>query len=216
MFELDGQFKAKESPEQRVDVDSLKETAVEIGNEGDLEKLAGTRIEDLETMMMGLQENGQKRIENTSATIGLTPEKIAQVEETIEVKSRLERIFQRGKELIGAAKEKIMEIITSEEFGEIVEATPFAGGVKKIGESISGQKLSGEKIEGFKRLTHGMKGASDVVTDFIATKKVEKGARLVHVGKKTAEGVKANPETMTKLGKKILGSKKENINDIGK
>lgn len=207
-------FNPREKIPQPENLDTIEEVSIESAPE--LEELAEKRSNDLEVEAANLENDGQKRIENAITAIGLTQEKIDQNKEIPKLRSKLERIFQKGKELARDAKEKILEIIASEEFGEIVEAMPFAGGVKKMSESISGQKLSGEKLKGLKRLTRGIKGATDVVTDFIETKKVEKGGRLSYVGKKTAEGVRTNPETMAKLGKKILGSKKENINDIGK
>ncbi|MFH0969308.1 MAG: hypothetical protein V1804_02270 [Patescibacteria group bacterium] len=187
--------------------DTIKDAHIE--SESEIEELAQERSNNLEIEATNLESDGTKRIENANNSIGLAPEKIEEAKATFGLQEKLGGVYEKGKALAQEGKEKIGQVVTTKEFNQIADATPFIGGAKKVVESVAGKTLSGEELKGMERVKHGVKGGIDLGLDIAAVGEVEKGARLAYAGKKIAEGVKQNPEAVANLGKKIL-SQKEN------
>lgn len=184
-----------------------KEAAIE--SEQELKQLVQERSSNLDIEVINIEKNGQKRIENANNSINLSTEKIEETKSTFDLGEKLGGISEKARSLAQEGREKIGQAVTSKEFNQIADTTPFVGGTKKVFESVAGKTLDGEELEGMKRLKHGVKGGIDLGLDITAVGEVKKGARLAYAGKKIVEGVKKNPEAVANLGKKILEKKDE-------
>lgn len=184
----------------------------ELGNfedEDNIRRLGEERILKLDSEGQFLEKDGSRMAEDFNKVIGLLGAKFESLKEKFGLNNKLKKISERAAALAEEAKAKIIEIMKTEEFSQIVDATPFVGGAKRVAESFAGKTLSGEALSGTQRLKHGTEGAVNIGTDFEGIGEVKKGAKLAHIGKKIAGGIKSNPEVLKNLGKKIITRKKE-------
>ncbi len=160
-------------------------------------------LERIKTDFDSLPKN-QDELQKIDNTVTLkNPSAKSETNNQLGLDKKLDDLDNEARTYLEQAKKRITEIVQTKEFNQIADATPFAGGAKKITESAYGRTLSGEELSKNDRLVRGAKGAVDLGLDFTGIGEVEKGAKLAYVGERIANGIKNNPEAAVNLGKKI-------------
>jgi hypothetical protein len=179
-------------------------------NEESISRLGEKRISELDSQRSYLEQDGGKKAGGFNAAIHLAAEKFESIKEKFGLSAKLKDISERAAAFAAEAKAKIIEIMRTEEFNQIADATPFISGTKRVIEGFAGETLAGKKLSNKERIKHGAEGAANLGLDLTEVGEVEKGKKLAHVGRKIAGGIKENPDALKSLGKKIIFSGKEN------
>ena len=191
------------------------EAKVAIEQKGTLEqrlkKYADTKLDTIDTSTEATLQAGAAKLKGTGS-IGYSVDQIRNFMKDKGINDQLIEVAKRMKEEALKSKDKIQEVVSSENAenqaekeatmekfqekrggmikdiltSEIVSSgldlVPFAGGGKMMVESIAGETLSGQQMTGKDRIIHGAIGAGSLVIDFVGVGEIGKGGIIVGKG----------------------------------